>query len=243
MTATVLLSPHLDDAVLSLWHVLAAPDEATVVNVFAGVPHPDHDGDPWWDLLTGAEDSAVRMRERRAEDREALALAGRTAIDLDLLESQYRAEAQALEPLLKRLSDEVPDGARLLAPAALDGHRSHRLVRAAALVLRARGAGGTPVTLYADVPHATRYGWPPWVSGARVDRGVHPDACWRYHMRGTAIALDDLQPRVHRLDDAGYERKLAAVQAYRTQVPALEAEFGLVSRPDVLRYEVVWPLP
>ena len=48
---------------------------------------------------------------------------------------------------------------------------------------------------------------------------------------------------MHELDPSELERKRAAVQEYRTQVPALEWEFGMLSRPEVLRYEVVWPLP
>lgn len=79
-----------------------------MVNVLPGVPDPDHGGDPWWDRLTGASDSVARMRDRRAEDREALALAGRTALDLDLLEGQYRDEPVALEPLVERLGALVP---------------------------------------------------------------------------------------------------------------------------------------
>src|SRR3954468_1605952 len=52
MTATTILSPHLDDAVLSCWHVLTGPGEVAVVNVFAGVPPA---GAPvgWWDRLSG----------------------------------------------------------------------------------------------------------------------------------------------------------------------------------------------
>ena len=235
-----LLSPHLDDAVLSLWHLLDGPADVTVVNVFAGVPETERGGDRWWDRLTGASDSARRVRERRAEDREALALAGCTAIDLDLLEGQYRGRPQKLEPIIAALTDTVPAGARVIAPAALDGHRSHRAVRAAALAMR---DAGRATTLYADVPHATRYGWPAWVSGTAADPHLHPDALWRHHMGGTGIGLDDLEAEIHRLDDRAYERKLAAVRAYATQVPALEAEFGVLSRRDVLRYEVLWPLP
>src|SRR5436190_795304 len=49
MTATTILSPHPDDAVLSLWHVLAGPGEVAVVNVFAGRPAGSELG--WWDAL------------------------------------------------------------------------------------------------------------------------------------------------------------------------------------------------
>ena len=235
-----LLSPHLDDAALSLWHLLDGPADVTVVNVFAGVPETAGGGDRWWDRLTGATDSARRARERRAEDREALGLARRAAIDLDLLEGQYRDRPQALQPVIARLADTVPEGAHVLAPAALDGHRSHRVVRAAALAMR---EGGAATTLYADVPHATRYGWPAWVSGSPADPYLHPHALWRRHLAEAGIALDDLRADIHRLDDRALERKIAAVRAYGTQLPALEAEFGVLSRPDVLRYEVLWPLP
>ena len=244
MPGTAVLSPHLDDAVLSLWHVLSVRrHDVRVVNVFAGVPDPERDlgGDCWWDRLTGAEDSARRMHERRSEDRVALTIAGATAVDLDLLEGQYHREPQPLEPVVSHLAEAVSEGTRLLAPAALDGHRSHRLVRAAALALRE--ASGRPVTLYADVPHATRYGWPHWVTGAPAGPRLRPDAFWRRHMNGTGIDLTRLEPQVHRLDDADYGRKRAAVRAYPSQLAALEAEFAVLSRPDVLRYEVLWPLP
>jgi hypothetical protein len=36
--SAVILSPHLDDAVLSCWHLLTGPGEVEVINVFAGVP-------------------------------------------------------------------------------------------------------------------------------------------------------------------------------------------------------------
>ena len=244
MPGTAVLSPHLDDAVLSLWHVLtASARDVVVVNVFAGVPDAEGElgGDSWWDRLTGAEDSARRMHERRAEDREALALAGATAIDLDLIEGQYRREPQPLGPVVAHLARAVSEGTRLLAPAALDGHRSHRVVRAAALALRE--SGDRPVTLYADVPHAARYGWPRWVTGAPPHPHLRPEALWRRHMEGTGIDLDDLEPAIHRLDDGSYDRKRAAVRAYHSQLAALEAEFGVLSRADVLRYEVLWPLP
>ena len=38
--ACVVLSPHLDDAVLSAWHVLRSGGDVCVVTVFAGLPDP-----------------------------------------------------------------------------------------------------------------------------------------------------------------------------------------------------------
>ena len=47
MPATTILSPHIDDAVLSLWAVLAGPGEVTVMNVFDGAPEGQRALGPW----------------------------------------------------------------------------------------------------------------------------------------------------------------------------------------------------
>ena len=54
----LLLSPHLDDAVLDCWSVLSDERELNVVNIFAGIPAPG----PLtlWDAITGAADSPSR---------------------------------------------------------------------------------------------------------------------------------------------------------------------------------------
>jgi LmbE family N-acetylglucosaminyl deacetylase len=235
----VILSPHPDDAVLSLWHVLAAPQPVRVLNVFGGSPD-GHRGDSWWDRVTGARDSVTRVRERHAEDCAALAMAAREPENLSFLDGQYRDGEPALEPIVEAIASAAPADAPLLAAAGLDGHRDHRLVRAAAMALH---AAGRPVVLYADVPHATRFGWPTWVTGEPVDPHLDPEAFWSHQMVDTGVDLTALSPAVRELDPSELERKRAAVREYRTQVPALEWEFGMLARPEVLRYEVVWPLP
>jgi hypothetical protein len=238
MQAAVILSPHPDDAVLSLWHLLTDSADVAVLNVFGGSPD-GHRGDGWWDMLTRAAGSVERVRERHAEDREALALAGRAPENLGFLDGQYRHAEQQVEPIVEAIAAAVDGDALLLAPAALDAHRDHRLVRAAALALRDRGHR---VALYADVPHANVYGWPAWVSGGAEDPYLDPGVVWQATMNGTGISLAELDPEVHTLDDAAAAAKREAVQRYRTQVPALDAQYSVLRRPDVLRYEVVWPL-
>jgi LmbE family N-acetylglucosaminyl deacetylase len=239
VSAPVILSPHPDDAVLSLWHVLTAPEPVRVINVFGGSP-AGHRGDAWWDRLTRGEDSVARVRERHAEDRAALAMAAREPENLGFLDGQYRAGELALEPIVDAIAAAAPEDAVVLAAAGLDGHRDHHLVRAAAMALH---GAGRRVVLYADVPHATRFGWPAWVTGAPADPHHDPEAFWSFHLEGTGIDLAALSPAVQELDPPELERKRAAVEEYRTQVPALEWEFGMLSRPEVLAYEVLWPLP
>jgi GlcNAc-PI de-N-acetylase len=232
--ATVILSPHLDDAVLSCWHVLTQPGEASVINVFAGVP--THLGEPaWWDAYTGATDSATRVRERIEEDRRALALAGRTATYLGFLDEQYRDQPQPLEPLVEEIGRRLQPGAHVHAAAALTQHTDHALVRSAALALR---AAGFVVSLYADLPHATAHGWPAWVTGSQTPATKDfAAAAW-----GQALAgAEALAPVVHELDLESHAQKLAAVRMYATQLQAL-AEFAgrSLSDPELLGFEVQW---
>jgi hypothetical protein len=206
-----------------------------VVNVFGGIPD-GHRDDAWWDRLTGAGDSAARQHERPAEHREALAAAGREPIDLGFLDGQYRDGPPDLGEIAAAIDQAAGTEAALYAPAALDGHRDHRAVRAVALQLRGRGRD---VLLYAAVPHSTEYGWPAWVTGEQPHELLRPEASWDHHLAGAGLRLDDLRAEVHELDERERGRKLAAARLYRTQFPAIEALWG-VSRPEVLRYEIVW---
>ncbi len=235
---TVILSPHLDDAVLSCWHVLTQPGEVRVINVFAGVPTGLH-APAWWDEYTGATDSGDRVRERIEEDRRALALAGREPANLGFLDEQYREHDQPLEDLIEQIEPSLPRNAAIYAPAAITQHPDHLLVRAAALALRSTGA---EVSLYADLPHATVHGWPAWVAGAPSPATKDlAAALWARVLATTGLATAELTAGVHALDPQTHARKLAAVQMYRTQVQAL-AEFA--ARPltdhDLLGYEVAW---
>ena len=237
----VVLSPHLDDAVLSCWYVLTQPGEVTVINVFAGIP--DGLAEPaWWDQYTGAMDSGERVRERVEEDRQALALAGRSATNLSLLDEQYRQAEPPLAEVTAQIEELLTPGARLYAPAAFANHADHRLVREAALELR---AGGFAVSLYADLPHATLYGWPAWVTGTRASTSRDLAAVtWERSLAATGIGPEEMTPLVHTLDPGARASKLEAVRAYQTQLQGLVELAGRpLSDREALGYEVDWALP
>jgi len=237
----VILSPHLDDAVLSCWHLLTQPGEVTVINVFAGIP--DRLAEPaWWDQYTGAMDSGARVRERVEEDRQALALAGRSAANLSLLNEQYRQTEPPLAELPAQIDQLLARDADIYAPAAFANHADHTLVREAALELRANGFA---VSLYADLPHATLYGWTAWVTGGHASTSRDLAAVtWERSLAATAIGPQEMSPLVHALDSAARASKLEAVRAYRTQLQGL---VELAGRPltdrKALGYEVEWTLP
>jgi LmbE family N-acetylglucosaminyl deacetylase len=235
----VVLSPHLDDAVLSAWSVLTGPAEVIVVNVFAGVP-PDGPP-PRWDRMLRATDSRDLVRARIAEDEEALALAGRTPVNLDFLDAQYRSGDPGPGAVETALADLIPQAAALHAPAAIGGHRDHELARELALGLGDRDA--VPVSLYADLPYAARFGWPAWVTGEEPDERLDPEVDWELALEAAPVARERLVPAVTRLDESAVARKREAVRAYRTQFTALnQGPIGLLDHPRVLPFEVSWAL-
>ncbi len=238
---TVILSPHFDDAVLSCWHVLASPGEVLVVNVFAGEPPEGTLG--WWDRLAGGTDSAAVVRMRTDEDRQALALAGCTAVNLPFLDSQYRQPDQAPGEIVEALRRVLVAGARVYAPASLgDHHRDHTAVRAAALALHAEGAD---LALYADLPHATVFGWPRWVLDGGSSTGADPAGeRWASQLDATGIPVERMLRDVHRLPAEDQAGKLDAVRAYGSQIAPLRRVFGpSLEDPQLLGFEVDWRLP
>ncbi len=234
-----ILSPHFDDAVLSCWHVLAGAGEVLVVNVFAAEPPAGALG--WWDRLAGAADSAVAIRTRIEEDRQALALAGRTAVNLPFLDSQYRQGDQAPGEIVEALRGVLVAGTRIYAPASLgDHHRDHTAVRAAALALRAEGAD---VALYADLPHATLDGWPRWVLGGPSSGADLTAEQWANQLETTGIPVERMDATVHRLPAEDHAGKLEAVLAYGSQIEPLQQVFGSsLADPQLLGFEVDWRL-
>lgn len=236
----VILSPHFDDAVLSCWHVLASAGEVLVVNVFAGEPPAGTLG--WWDRHAGATDSARAVRARIKEDRQALALAGRTAVNLPFLDSQYRHGDQAPGEIVEALRGLLVPGTRIYAPASLgDHHRDHTAVRAAALALRAEGAN---VTLYADVPHATVDEWPRWVLNGGSSSYADPAAeRWAAELQTTGIPVERMVAATHRLSAEQHAGKLEAVLTYASQIATLQEVFGSsLDDPQLLGFEVDWRL-
>jgi LmbE family N-acetylglucosaminyl deacetylase len=247
-----ILSPHLDDAVLSCWDVLSGPDDVLVVNVFAGLPSP---GAPpgWWDAICGLHDSHAAVGTRLAEDRAALALAGREPINLSFLDHQYRDGDLPVGAIASALRDVLPPHAVVLAPGALahepfhptlpEPHPDHVAVRSAALELF---DDGYPLALYADLPHANARGWPSWVlNGAASDHNPTTDddppaTVWRAALAETGLPADRLVPDVHRLTARAFARKLDAVRRYASQLRTLDQGFGPLDNPELLGYEVTW---
>lgn len=220
--AGAILSPHLDDAVLSCWHLLSSPGEVAVLNICTAAP-PTGAPAAFWDLLNDGHDPAERMRKRRGEDEAALRLAGRRAHHLGLLDFQYTAAAPAVGAIVQGVLGILEPGTLLYVPLGLGVHPDHLAARAAGLELERLGFA---VAFYAELPHAVRPGWLERLTKAPAYAGL---------TGGGLIASK------HRLDDRALAAKLRAVGEYRTQLAGLEGMLGgPVDRGDVLRHEVVW---
>ena len=234
----VVISPHLDDAVLSGWAWLRAASRATVITVCAGIAAAQPVD---WDRLTRSGDPEARCHARRAEDRRVLEARGWTPVHLDVLDGPYRTPATtpAAEAVAGLIAARLPDDAsHLLIPAGIGRHEDHLLARDAALLLdRSR----LEAHLMADYPYAALYGWPGWVTGEDDPAYLAPEADW-------GPVIDDLRPllgvaRVVDLDEAAQAAKLAAFRGYASQVDATEAgPSRQVSHPRRIAHEVSWPL-
>lgn len=90
-------------------------------------------------------------------------------------------------------------------------------------------------TLYADIPYATEFGWPEWMTGDEPAAYRNVDAFWaRYVPAG-------YEPRPVELGEDQQRAKAEAMRRYRTQFAMLEAGGQRrLTHPELLRFELVW---
>ena len=192
------VSPHCDDAVLSLGAALAAHaragGRAVVVTVLAGDPDARFPAGPW-DASAGFRTAQEATLTRRAEDAAACARVAVAHRHVDAVDEQYRSGGVPaglwgqVEGLLEGCDEVLLPGFPLRHPDHVDVTR---------LVLRGL-ATHRPVRLYAEEPYALREGVRRFVDlwGTTV--------CWG---RLPATAADSAA-------------KLQAVRCYRSQVRVL----------------------
>ena len=230
----LLVSPHLDDAVLSCEALVGRLEPIHILTVFAGEPDPPRRG--WWDETCGFESSAVSIPARRLEDDAALAGMPHRRLYLELLELQYadRRTSEEETVLGRAIGDwlarfpsatvAVPAGAgrrerqfaRLLtrfghtSPEWVQ-HPDHVFVRDAALTALA-ASNGVPL-LCEELPYLV--GMP---ADGVVERAARRHGC-------TA------EPIVVEIDR---ERKATRIAAYATQIPHISPEHGRLDDPRTL---------
>lgn len=221
----VVVSPHLDDAVLGCAQLLAAHPGSTVVTVFAGRPPAYPDPMTAWDTMAGFVPGDEVLAARREEDRAALSTLGASPVWLDLVEHQYlerpdwaqpAAVVELLEAALRSLRPTA-----VLVPFGL-ANPDHACTHEAALVVRERMP--EPVwCCYEDSGYKHIPGMLAW----RVSR-LFRAGCWP---TPAAPAIDP-----------GQARKRAALAHYASQLRALDADWNLGAKLDAPAPEQYWRL-
>ena len=223
----LVVSPHLDDAVLSCGQFLAAHPGTTVATVFAGIPagYPAEPSD--WSVLCGFDPGDDVQAARRAEDAAALGSLAAEPVWLDFLESMFLAEGESVgaDEVAGALGAlvEAREPTIVLVPMGL-ANPEHVTTHDAAMAVRDRClAEGRPVTwaCYQDVAYHHIPGQLAWRVAKMFRAG-----CWP-----TPVAMPV---------DPSIAAKRAAIEAYTSQVRGLEADWGLWRRIDAPTPEQYW---
>jgi LmbE family N-acetylglucosaminyl deacetylase len=214
----VVVSPHLDDAALSLGAAIASWGRqgaaVELLTVLAGDPDSDASSGGW-DRRGGFATEAEATRGRRSEDARACAELGATPSWLSFGDGQYERHGTDTD-VRAAVSDVVGDADMLLLPGWPLSHPDHEwLVRTVAdASLGARRLG-----FYVEQPYAARAG------------GLPGTAPWLEV--GLGARLEFATVRVGLRDRRAKRR---ALQAYASQLPLLalnrRALLRLVLQPE-----------
>jgi LmbE family N-acetylglucosaminyl deacetylase len=199
----VVVSPHLDDAIMSLGATIAWAVQAgarlEVLTVFAYIPSSTAPAGPW-DASCGFTTEGQAANVRREEDRQACLQLGAEPRWLDFGAEPY--ERRGSEEDIWSAVQASTEGADLvLIPGFPLVHPDHAYL--SALLLR-RGIAGRRTVLYAEQPYVFTLGESPF--GAAVAPALKP-------VLGSAISWTHVRTeRAHR------QAKLKAVRYYRSQL-------------------------
>lgn len=205
MDPIVIISPHFDDAVLSVGQLMAGRPDCHVVTVFAGCPKRSRQLTPY-DQNSGFVSAGHAVATRRGEDDRALAVLSATAHRLDAIDDQYGEPSDDLADLLSMTVGhffyEHPEAAPVVAGPLGLAHPDHHRVRRAFCELLTR----RPYLqgwVYEDIP--ARVLWPEQVPEAL--------AWWR------GMGYD---PTLGFMGTGPVETKQDAVRCYGSQLWALD---------------------
>jgi len=212
----ILLSPHFDDAVLSLGGLLAKEGpSSTVVTFFGG--RPEQSQITPWDLASGflnsnqAHDARVRENDKALK---LLSVSENQIVNLEHLDQQYRADLLGrsddeelskllLQNLLSLLESHGNQELSLYAPA-LEMHKDHFLIKHV-LLQAIPYLKDKPIQffLYQDLPYAYT------IPEEKLQKNVITD-----------IVTTELVPIP--LSREQIEKKIEAIKLYKSQISPLE---------------------
>lgn len=148
MRKILIVSPHLDDAILSVGQFMADRPDAEVITIFAGYPENSEAVSTAYDNKCGFKNAQDAMSVRRRENDEATALLNATAINFDFTDSQYEVEVKThdIRNALQNLIN-CNDYEFIMAPLGI-GHPDHLKVCEAVMTIDTE----LPIYLWEDLP-------------------------------------------------------------------------------------------
>ncbi len=221
----VIVSPHLDDALLGCGLLLLAHPGATVVTVYTRSLDRYPDPPTRWDEMAGFGPGVDVLAARREEDTKALAALGASPVWLDYYEHQYlpREEWVGADQIVDKLEATLRelDPTAVFAPFGIanpdhvEVHRASRAVR-------------------------ERFGEPAWFCYEDFGYKHIPGLLARRlaELFNDGIWPTPACPPVSRDLDA----KRAAFELYASQVLALEADWAILEKIDAPAPEQYWRL-
>jgi hypothetical protein len=247
----VVLSPHLDDAALSLGGTIARASRAgariDVVNVFANDPDSSAAPGPW-DAACGFQSAAEAARSRREEDRRGCELLGAATTWLPFADFEYQRDVND-DALWDALVSVVQGADTVLTPGFPLAAPDH--ARLTCLLL-GKPLPGVRLGLYVEQPYATwrligrggrtgAHGLAPRKgvenllaialrtnAGRKLQTPESPSVC------ETSVGPLDWTVLPMRLRD--WLAKQRAIRAYRSQVKG----FGPLVLARIVAYESGW---
>jgi LmbE family N-acetylglucosaminyl deacetylase len=204
-SSIVVISPHLDDAVLSLGatvaHAVRSGAKVEILTVFGYGPASNAPAGPW-DTKSGYRTEAQACLARRAEDANACRILGATPRWLDFGAEPYERRGTPAE-ILAAVTAAVAGAGSVLIPGYPLAHPDH----AELSQLLLSGKLASRVGLYAEQPYLfwERKQRAPAMRAAPIEPLLTAPLTWTHQRVG----------RPERL------LKLRAVRSYRSQLPQL----------------------
>ncbi|MGH4035262.1 PIG-L deacetylase family protein [Actinomycetota bacterium Odt1-20B] len=234
---TVVLSPHFDDAALSLGGLIARlPGPVDIVTVYGGAPAPGTLVS-WWDSTSGFSSAHEAHRVRLAEDAAACALLDARQVALDHPDGPYAAPGSELAELDAYLAKLEP-GTDVYVPLGTN-QRDHEAVRRRALRVLADLGAPLPI-VYADLPytgHLPEWGRPEASEALATSEPYGPAYQGMLHEYRTAVR-DAVT-----LDDEQWAAKRAAVLCYGSQLAPVSIDHGaFLARTGPVSSELTWSI-
>lgn len=216
----VVVSPHLDDAVLSAFALLQPERNAQVVTIFTGAPTGTVTS---WDRERGFTSAADHMAARHTEEREVMASLGIVHIELGFAPVEYRDGAEPDHTaIVTAVLDNIPAGSMVALPVGAGGRFSLGQRIAHRLVPSRKPAGGT--TPHVDHVFATDVLLPVLLA-RRQSVLLYEDVPYLWAGPGDQRAAD--LASLNRADVTLFaqaidrEHKAAAINRYRSQASAV----------------------